>query len=70
MKKEAKMNDAQLEAVSGGIQSAVICGDAGLVLDGSVNNSGNTNTLTQVDASTHIQDSFNMSQFHGPVWPM
>ena len=70
MKKEAKMNDAQLEAVSGGIQSAVICGDVGLVLDGSVNNSGNTTTVTQVDASTDIRDSFNMSQYYGPVWPM
>ncbi len=53
------LTDAQLEATSGGIQNLFIGGNAGMVVDNSINNSGNTFTLTQVDASTDISDSFN-----------
>ena len=65
--KDHKMNEMELEAVAGGIQTAVIGGDAGLVLDNSVNNSGNVTTVTAVDASTTIADSFNQTDYTS-IW--
>ncbi len=67
--KNQHLTEKELEAAAGGIQSLFIGGDAGLVVDASVNDSFNTNTLTQVDASTDIRDSFNMSDYRG-YFPM
>ena len=57
--KEQHLTEKELEAAAGGIQTLVIGGDAGAVLDQSVNDSFNTTTVTQVDASTDIRNSFN-----------
>ena len=57
------LTEKELEAAAGGIQGLFIGGDAGLVVDNSVNDSFNQQTLTQVDASTTIAGSFNQEAF-------
>ena len=66
-----EMNEKELETIAGGIKDLVIGGNAGLVVDASTNDSFNTHTLTQVDASTDIHGSFNQyrSSF-GPFFPV
>ncbi len=66
--KNQHLTEKELEAAAGGIQHLFIGGDAGAVVDTSVNDSFNTTTVTQVDASTTVHDSFNVSQ-HSYAWP-
>ncbi len=67
--KMKEMNEKELETIAGGIKDLLIGGDAGIVLDASTNDSFNTNTLTQVDASTDIFGSFNQSySSYGGYW--
>ncbi len=61
--KNQHLTEKELEAAAGGIQGLFIGGDAGLVLDSSINDSFNTTTVTQVDASTDIQGSFNYESY-------
>ncbi len=63
------LNEKELEAAAGGIQTLAIGGNVGAVLDSSVNDSFNTTTVTQVDASTEILGSFNRESFLG-YFPM
>ena len=61
--KNQHLTEKELEAAAGGIQGLFIGGDAGLVLDSSINDSFNTTTVTQVDASTDILGSFNQQSY-------
>ncbi len=58
---EQHLTESELEAVNGGLGNLAILGDAGLVLDTSLNNVGNVNVAVGVDASTTIGGSFNTS---------
>jgi len=69
MKNEMHLSETELETLAGGIQDLTISGSVDQLIDNSVNNSFNTKTVTKVDASTKISDSFNSSDF-GAFWAL
>ncbi len=62
---EKHLSDTELEAVAGGLGNLWIGGNAGLVVDTSLNNVGNVALALDVDASTKIAGSFNTSSLLG-----
>ena len=69
MKNEMHLSETELETLAGGIQDLTISGSVDQLIDNSVNNSFNTKTVTKVDASTKISDSFNSTKFLGSLFP-
>ena len=63
------LSETELETLAGGIQGLTIGGSVDQLIDNSRNNSGNTQTVTKVDASTKISDSFNATNVLGRFFP-